>query len=64
MGQRGAERAHVPTHRQGPMKEWLFKIGKSDSPRCAFGGIQNAAHLMASGCVGGENTEMGRHMDG
>jgi len=39
---------------KGPMKEWLFRIGRSDSPRCECGEAQNAAHLMASGCVGGK----------
>ena len=38
---------------RGPMAEWLFKIGRADSPRCKCGEIQNAQHLMASGCVAG-----------
>ena len=36
------------------MREWLFKIGKAEDPRCGCGGIQNAAHLLMSGCVGGK----------
>jgi len=38
---------------KGPLKAWLFKIGKAEDPFCGCGKIQNAAHIMASGCVGG-----------
>jgi len=47
---------------KGPMKEWLFRIGKADSPRCKCGEVQNAAHLM-SGCVGGK-VRKGGHVEG
>ena len=39
---------------KGPMRQWLFRIGKSEDPRCGCGEVQNAAHLLASGCVGGK----------
>jgi len=39
---------------KGPMRHWLFKIGKAEDPRCECGGVQNAAHLLTSGCVGGK----------
>jgi len=39
---------------KGPMAEWLFKIGQADSPLCTCGKIQNAAHLIPSGCVAGK----------
>jgi len=37
---------------KGPMRHWLFKIGKAKDPRCKCGETQNAAHLLTSGCVG------------
>ena len=39
---------------RGPMKQWLHKIGKATHPRCECGEVQNAAHLLISGCVGGQ----------
>lgn len=42
----------VPTRLSKHKRLWLFKIGKADDPRCRCGEIQNAAHLLASGCVG------------
>ena len=39
---------------KGPMKQWLFKIGKAEDPWCECGEVQNAAHLLTSGCVGGK----------
>jgi len=36
---------------KGPMKAWLYRIGKAENPLCGCGQIQNAAHLMESGCV-------------
>jgi len=38
---------------KGPLKAWLFKIGRAEDPFCACGETQNAAHVMTSGCVGG-----------
>jgi len=34
---------------KGPMRQWLFKIGRAEDPRCGCGETQNAAHLLASG---------------
>jgi len=42
---------------KGPMRHWLFKIGKAEDPKCRCGAIQNAAHLMMSGCVGGKRRQ-------
>jgi len=39
---------------KGPMRQWLHKIGKAEHPRCGCGAVQNAAHLLTSGCVGGQ----------
>jgi len=39
---------------RGPMKGWLHTIGKAENPFCDCGETQNAAHLLASGCVGGK----------
>jgi len=39
---------------KGPMRQWLHKIGKTEHPRCGCGEVQNAAHLLTSGCVGGQ----------
>jgi len=39
---------------KGPMRKWLHKIGKTEHPRCGCGWAQNAAHLLTSGCVGGQ----------
>jgi len=39
---------------KGPMRQWLHKIGRAEHPRCKCGEVQNAAHLLASGCVGGQ----------
>jgi len=36
---------------RGPMRAWLHKIGRAADPFCGCGQIQNAAHLMESGCV-------------
>ena len=36
------------------MKAWLHKIGRAEDPFCICGETQNAAHLMASGCVEGK----------
>ena len=38
---------------RGPMKAWLHQLGRAPDPRWPWGGIQNAAHVMASGCMGG-----------
>jgi len=40
---------------RGPMKNWLYKIGRAEAPWCSCGATQNAAHLLASGCVGRKN---------
>jgi len=47
---RGLTYLHID---KGPMKAWLFKIRKAKDPFCTCGETQNAAHIMASGCVGG-----------
>ena len=39
---------------RGPMKAWLHKIKRADNGLCSCGGVQNAAHLMESGCVKGK----------
>jgi hypothetical protein len=39
---------------KGPMKAWLHQIGRAPDPFCSCGEPQNAAHLMASGCIGGK----------
>jgi len=39
---------------RGPMKAWLHQIGMAPDPFCSCGESQNAAHLIASGCVGGK----------
>ena len=39
---------------KGPMRQWLFRIGRAEDPRCGCGEVQNAAHLLTSGCVGGK----------
>ena len=32
---------------RGPFREWLHKIGRTDSPMCPCGeAVQNAAHIM------------------
>ena len=38
---------------RGPMKAWLHRIGRAEDPLCECGQVQNAAHLMESGCVKG-----------
>jgi len=38
---------------KGPMKAYLHMIGRAEDNLCSCGEVQNAAHLMASGCVGG-----------
>jgi len=35
------------------MGAWLHRIGRAPDPLCPCGETQNAAHLLASGCVGG-----------
>jgi len=39
---------------RGPMKSWLHTIGRAEDYRCGCGQTQNAAYLLASGCVGGK----------
>jgi len=39
---------------RGPMRKWLHTIGKAEDPFCECGETQNAAHLLASGCIGGK----------
>ena len=40
---------------RGPFREWLHKIGKTDSPMCPCGkAVQNAAHIMTCERVVGE----------
>ena len=39
---------------KGPLRQWLHKIGKAEHTRCKCGETQNAAHLLMSGCVGGQ----------
>jgi len=36
------------------MRAWLHQVGKAEDARCKCGEVQNAAHLMAVGCVGGK----------
>ena len=38
---------------KGPLNAWLFEIGRAEDPFCTCGRRQNAAHIMTSGCVGG-----------
>ena len=38
---------------KGPLKAWMFKIGRAEDPWCICGEVQSAAHVMASGCGGG-----------
>jgi len=42
---------------KGPMKAWLYKIGKAENPFCIWGQTQNSAHILKSGCVGGKRRE-------
>ena len=39
---------------RGPQRAWLHQIGRAEDPFCECGKIQNAAHLLASGCVAGK----------
>ena len=39
---------------RGPQRAWLHKIGRAEDPRCTCGEVQNAAHLLVAGCVGGK----------
>jgi len=38
---------------RGPMRAWLYQIGRARDPKCGCGEVQNAAHLTAGGCVKG-----------
>ena len=42
---------------KGPMRHWLFKIGRAEDPRCGCGAVQNEAHLLTSGFVGGRKRQ-------
>jgi len=44
---------------KGPMRQWLHTIGRVEHPRCRCGEVQNAAHLLTSGCVGGQKRRWG-----
>ena len=39
---------------RGPLKHWLYKVGRADSDRCACdpGVIQNSAHILKCRLVG------------
>ena len=45
---------HLPTHGQRAHEGVVVQDRESESPLCACGGVQNAAHLLASGCMVGK----------
>lgn len=36
---------------KGPQRAWQHQIGRAEDPFCGYGEIQNAAHLLESGCM-------------
>jgi len=36
------------------MRAWLFQVGRAEDSFCGCGEVQNAAHLLSAGCVGGK----------